>query len=417
MEPDLRALPTVISYVRGLRDADVYALASKLTTMGVPCDFDRFELRPPGGWSMWMAEKMTTTEVVLVVCSEAYYKRYHRNEPRGVGQGATFESRLLNRRVLEAQGSEHGVIPILFDESDVSFVPEFLRDDTRFLLPRDFDDLYRVLTGQGSPYIRPPLGEIHRLPNIEPTPLAPSPRPTVTADVPRLAIVHHGGGLTIAPLADFSREGRMLRIVFAPRNASEASRLSALRSLRESIGVAYNLTALRGGIRAHREYVSDGRDLVEMQIFEEETNGNFEVSFNRTTADELAEYRARRILLDEKLPKRSGNRSLVDDLNEMSFDSFVSGTHSGASLVAKASPIPLMLKLEKGPEALAVARLVCVLLLQLTNVVERISRLELVVVPGGVEVEFSGVRRQQYQNVEAKVITISGICPISTGNE
>ena len=65
-----------------------------------------------------------------------------------------------------------------------------------------------------------------------------------------------------------------------------------------------------------------------------------------------------------------------------------------------------------GPETLAGARLCCVLMLILGGVVERISRLELSIVIEGVQVEFAGIRRQQYDNVAAPVLTVEGICPL-----
>lgn len=74
------ASSTVISYARAQYDAEVLDLATRLRADGVPCALDRFEMRPPGGWSRWMTEKMTGTDIVLVVCSKAWYDRYHLNE-------------------------------------------------------------------------------------------------------------------------------------------------------------------------------------------------------------------------------------------------------------------------------------------------------------------------------------------------
>jgi len=95
---------TVISYVRGPHDDEVVGFARRLISEGVPCDLDLFESSPAGGWSRWMAAKMTTSDVVLVVCSRAYDERFLLLERRGVGKGVTFESGMLSRRVLEAPG-------------------------------------------------------------------------------------------------------------------------------------------------------------------------------------------------------------------------------------------------------------------------------------------------------------------------
>lgn len=54
MPPRLSPHETVISYVRGPHDAEVFALAHRLITEGVPCALDLFEPRPAGvgraGW-------------------------------------------------------------------------------------------------------------------------------------------------------------------------------------------------------------------------------------------------------------------------------------------------------------------------------------------------------------------------------
>ncbi len=406
---------TVISYVRGPHDAEVFALAHRLISEGVPCALDLFEPRPAGGWSRWMAEKMTGTDVVLVVCSEPYYRRYHLEEKPGVGQGATFESGMLSRRVLEAQGLEHGVIPIVFDPQDVKWIPEFLKDETRFVLPPDYDDLYRVLTDQLA-YVKPPLGAVRPMPSVSPSSATASPASSNSSSVPRLAFFDLGddGGI-VAPLVDFSREGKALKVVLAPRSTDEASALGVLQHSRKQIGIAYNLTAMRAAVRGFREYLKDGQDLVAVDVIEDEPSGYpMEMSYNGVSADEIAVLRARRVLLDEKLTSRSGPGGLVDKLNDMTFDSFVSG-RIGSSIAVTGSPIPPLVRSAAvlDDEILVIARLTCVLLLQASQTVERISRLDLEAVKGGVSVEFTGVRKRQYQNVAPTIVNVSGICPTS----
>jgi len=72
---------------------------------------------------------------VLVVCSKEYNDRFLLLERPDVGAGARFESGMLSRRVLDAEGSEHGVIPVVFDRADIRWIPPFLIDETHFILP------------------------------------------------------------------------------------------------------------------------------------------------------------------------------------------------------------------------------------------------------------------------------------------
>ncbi|MDB5071479.1 MAG: hypothetical protein JWM87_2590 [Candidatus Eremiobacteraeota bacterium] len=359
---------------------------------------------------------MSGTDIVLVVCSEPYYRRYHLEEQPGIGQGATFESGMLNRRVLEAQGSQHGVIPIVFHADDVRWIPEFLRDDTRFVLPRDYDDLYRVLTDQPA-YVPPPLGTVREMPSISLESRAAAKRASSSSvTAPRLAFFHLGDdGGAVAPLADFSREGRALKMVLAPRSANEASALRQLQNYRRRLGVAYNLSALWAGVHGFREYLREDHEYIEIDLVEDEASGYpMEMGYNSISADDIAVLRARRILLDEKLEARSAQRDLGGRLNDTTFEAFVSG-RIGASLAVTGSPIPAVIKSASAvdDEVLAVARLMCVLMLYLTHTVERISKLDLETADSGVSVDFAGVRKRQYSNVAPITIIVAGVCPTS----
>jgi hypothetical protein len=192
-----------------------------------------------------MTEKMVGTDVVLVVCSEAYYRRYHLEEQPGIGKGATFEGGMLNRRVLDAQGSEHGVIPVVFDRADLRWIPEFLRDETYFVLPEQFDDLYRVLTRQPQ-FVKPPLGEIRRMPpqtgtsgiplaaaRPQPGPDAPHAMRNTTPSQPLLplAVFDLGGGkLVFAHYAELVREKGAMKMNLLVEDDEDAANFPLLRA-------------------------------------------------------------------------------------------------------------------------------------------------------------------------------------------
>ncbi len=111
-----------ISYAHGPRDPDVVQLADRLNREGVDCEVDAYDGAPPEGWPRWM-ESMMTRRTVLVIASEAYYRRFHREEPSGVGLGATFEAGSLAQRVVETQGKNEGIIPVLFSSADTRYIP------------------------------------------------------------------------------------------------------------------------------------------------------------------------------------------------------------------------------------------------------------------------------------------------------
>jgi hypothetical protein len=395
-----------ISYAHGFPDADVIAFSNRLRSDGVDCEIDAYDDAPMHGWGRWMIEMMTK-RTVLVVASEKYYRRYRLEDDPGVGLGATFESGLLVQRALEAQGSNTNVIPVLLKSSDEQYIPEFLRDVTRYDLskPDGYERLLRRLTDQPA-HPRPPVGPVRELP-----PRAPPP-----AQSPRLALIQpRGGGSFVFLLGDVERTAS-LKMVFMPRDHAELARLQGLRQEHEPIAIAYASTALFGRVKEYREFMSDDGDRVEI-VFEERPISDgyaVEFSFNGISSDEIAEMRARRILLDERTQRRSG-RQMVEILNDSTLEAFVNASSpSSGRLVVAHSPIPALAS-EIGTQSegfTAIARLACVMLLVLSGTVERIVKLDLTHIDGGVAIEFEGIRRKAYSNAPASHVLVSGACPI-----
>jgi hypothetical protein len=431
------ASSTVISYARAQYDAEILDLATRLRADGVPCALDRFEMRPPGGWSRWMTEKMTGTDIVLVVCSKAWYERYHLNENPGVGAGATFEGGMLSRRVLEAQGTEHGVIPILFDASDVQYIPEFLRDETRFLLPEQFDDLYRVLTHQPA-IVPPPVGKIRLMPPINQA-AGRTPAPSRSATDGSASTVSRAADIAspsaALPLALFAlgtdhifgryrvsnTAGNTLSITLVVEDDSDEASFPRLRPSAD-LYVVLRSELYLARTSAYRDSYENGQHLVEITLnvrpFDPRGGIGAEMSINGITVDQIATHRARRILLDERAPDHSALGAFsTQRLNEDMLESYVSNRSSGlidrGPVEIHASPIPQMVGLAVDSTlALACARLECIYLLLATRTVERVERLDLTRSSGGVDVAFGGIRARQYSNADPYTITVTGTCPL-----
>jgi hypothetical protein len=430
MESEPVALPTVISYVRGPHDDQVAELAKRLIEDGVPCDLDLFDPRPRGGWSRWMTEKMTGTDVVLVVCSEAYYRRYHVEEKPGVGTGATFEGGMLSRRVLDAQGSEHGVIPIVFDHADLRWIPEFLKDETRFVLPEQFDELYRVLTNQPA-FVKPALGKIRLMPPLvagkprpEPAAAAPLPetprgKPVAPATLPTptlpIAVFHfEDGSLIFGRYAELVRENGTTSMHLVVEDDRDAANYPRIREHRGTLAMGWDLNAAYVRVQSYREVHRDGKRMVDLVLAEERRGSSFgsEVNVNGITPDQIALRRARRILLDERPVVSELGTFSSARMNEETLEYYVSG-QAGGEIGVTRSPIPgIVASGNEDPVTLEVIRLVCAFLLIITNTVERITKLDVRRVEEGIAVDFAGVRDRQYVNVDPVTLTVVGVCPV-----
>jgi hypothetical protein len=88
----------------------------------------------------------------------------------------------------------------------------------------------------------------------------------------------------------------------------------------------------------------------------------------------------------------------------------------GSRIQVKDSPLPTLFSALKGDAAqfLATAKLNAVLLLLLTNTVERINRLELRLKGGAkLSVKFEGQRTPRYSNRPPHVIKVEGTCDLN----
>ncbi len=154
-------------------------------------------------------------------------------------------------------------------------------------------------------------------------------------------------------------------------------------------------------------------------LTEEDNKQNFgpfdNVSFNNISSDQIAEIRARRILLNEKIfQNQSGFAGLTDNSLLESFISHGGSTY-GPGLQIQESPIlDIYRSFGQTVERFKkFARLTSVLYLKLSNTVEDILKLDLELLElNQLQISFKGSRRQIYTNVESSILEVNGICPL-----
>ena len=167
---------------------------------------------------------------------------------------------------------------------------------------------------------------------------------------------------------------------------------------------------------------ASGSQIVWKAVFNEEKhrqNGNplGEMTFGSLSPDKMAEMRARRILLDEKLgelPPDFQNRTGPAGLfNEATLEMFVRGRNG---FQISAFPIPSLYRSvgQTGKRFEKFAHLTSVLQLKLSNTVDEILKLDLKLLNSKeVQVGFRGRRPRRYTNVEPSIIEFDGVCPLS----
>jgi formylglycine-generating enzyme required for sulfatase activity len=145
----------------------VLTLSDRLRADGIDCHLDQYEESPPEGWPRWMLNQIQDADVVLVVCTEHYERRFRGREARGRGLGAQWEGAIITQELYEAEAHNTMFIPVLFCPDHSAYIPIVLRGATYYNLHTEdgYAALYRRLTNQ--PLIqKPALGSIRPMPPL-----------------------------------------------------------------------------------------------------------------------------------------------------------------------------------------------------------------------------------------------------------
>ena len=141
----------------------VRGIADRLRREGVDCLIDRYVNGfPPEGWPRWMESQIEAADFVLLVCTETYLRRYRGQETEG-GRGVNFEGVVISQTLYDHYYQNSKFIPVIPDDGDFGHVPLPLKPCSTYRLNSQYDDVYRILTGQAE-YVKPELGDVRLLP-------------------------------------------------------------------------------------------------------------------------------------------------------------------------------------------------------------------------------------------------------------
>ncbi len=394
----------------------VLDLSNRLHSHGVDCKLDQYEVSPSEGWPAWMNAQIQAAQFVLVVCTEVYARRVAGDEELGRGLGARWEGVIITQALYESGGRNDKFLPLIFDTGDVRFVPTFLQPFTRYDVsqPSGYETLYRHLTSQPR-VVKPPLGEIQVLPPSETIAAVPLPSRATSSspsgDVSRTLLMSFAGhGTYLIPLERAHTDNATV-LTLSPATPEQAAFLTKLRNDRDhEVGVAFGLSAFLGRVREAKQEYAAGTERWSLTIAPSQNDygaGLMEMSTSGHSADEIATLRARRILLDES--RVSDHADTVGHMNDAMLEVLIRGMNT--PLQAMASPLPdLFGETGKDREAfLRAARLLLVLYLRLTGVVEHVFTLDLMFEGDDLlRVEFVGQRGRKYSNADPALVSVSG---------
>jgi hypothetical protein len=405
------------------------ALSNRLRTEGVECHIDQYETSPREGWPIWMINQIGEAEYVLVICTEKYFERFMGRDSSS-GKGSTWEGAIITQEMYDSFCKNLKFVPVVFCRDDEQFIPMPLRSATRYCLESEegYLELYRRLTNQGS-VIKPALGEVRTLPpsgsardsskelaEEAAEAVAELPSSSSTVDDPMNVLLSSEDGSAIIARADRITSEDKLTVTLSGVSARDESVLEEIKRKRPEIGVAFSLSGLQGRVLSASSTLESGKLLwtVEISPSNKHHSGLGEMACGKFSADDIAELRARRILLDEKPPDYiQSDDSTTLMLNNAMLEAFIQGI--GSSVKIEKSIIPLLYGAagENAEDFLVAAKLFSVLLLNTSGVVEHIYKLDMKLEnKTKLSIDFEGRRPRVYSNVEPPVIQVQGVCDL-----
>ena len=439
MTPASRTVFVSYSHDSTAHEQRVHQLVDRLREEGVDCNLDLYEDAPPEGWPAWMDRHIRESDYVLVVCTEVYERRITGKEKRGIGLGAKWEGSLITQALYNSGGRNEKFIPIVFDSRDVEHIPEFLGRATRYDLSTDegYERLYRRLTAQPA-YPKRPLGKVRQLPpmnvtppkrakkrtdqgrasSVEVPPTKPSPKGKPERRRGELVLIARDLKNPEFFTAIVIEVSQAITMVLVTDSGEERAFLEELsRRSHDTVHVAYGLNAVRARVTSVKHVREGGEERYHVTLDPDERDyggGIMEMSTNGYSADNIAELRARRILLNEPLPGRDAG-SQRGRLDGSMLEALVSGLST--PLPVDHSPLPQLyrqLSAVDGNTFLKAARLVAALWLRRSGTVQHVLEIDLrVSKKGELKVHFRGRRRKVYSNQDPVEIRVDGACRLA----
>jgi hypothetical protein len=134
-----------------VHSARVLDLAQRLRRDGIDCIIDKFVPFPSKGWVRWMDEQVRESDFVLCVCTAGYRMRFEGRDENSDGKGSNWEGQILSQYLYDDKGMNARFVPVVFDDQDPQdVVPSVLKPYSQFVLDRQYEQLYALVTGQSA---------------------------------------------------------------------------------------------------------------------------------------------------------------------------------------------------------------------------------------------------------------------------
>ena len=382
-------------------------LAKLLKAGGYSVFYDEFELAQLWGKDLYVhlsSVYKDQARYCVMFLSEHYTQKLWANHE------------LKNAQARAFQESQEYILPIRLDDTEIpGILPTvgYLDLDSMTI-----EKIYHVLVEKLSGTTSQPVS----------TDISTSA--AVESDSGEFVLLHtEDGKLYFIPVQSACWDSTEISLELLPESSEEAAFLHSLRNNRGSIVLLRNILGLALG--DHAAWVSpqdiaqniSGSQTIWKAVMKENSSGQYDnpfddMTFNNISPDQIAEMRARRILLDETLEAVSPSLSQPNLMNQTTLDIFITGggpSYHETGLQILRSPIPNLYRSvgQTVGRFKKFARLISVFYLKLSNTVEDVLQLDLELLNSKqLQVRFKGRRPRRHTNVEPSIIQIDGICQL-----
>ena len=402
------------------------ALAELLKNDGYEVFYDKYEWARLWGANLYdefSAVYKDKARYCVMFVSEHYAQKLWTNHERQTVQARAF------------QESEAYILPILLDDTEIpGILPTVGYLDLRSM---SIEDVYSVLSEK--------LQDGSSQPTIN-----PSTSTSVENNVGEFVLLRSANGsVRFLSFLEARRDSAGISLKVLSESSEDAGFLRSLRdSYNNILAFAHKEDAAWISLEEIVETTAGSQTVCEVRFNIDSSSPNHDFFANTTvngvSPNQLAEMRARRILLDEKLgtaisalsqgnfpdverttfhtENTSGIRPFLGQVDTWELDLLETHIHGMSSsgyepgLPVEASPIPeLYRQFGQTPERFKkFARLISVLYLKLSNTIEDILELDLeLLAPAQLRVKFRGRRPQSAVNVASSILEFEGICLLS----
>ncbi|WP_263353338.1 toll/interleukin-1 receptor domain-containing protein [Acidicapsa acidisoli] len=376
----------------GEQRAEVEQIADCLIAAGAKVFYDKYSKAELWGKDLYQhlsAVYQKKARYCMVFISKEYAEK----------AWTSHELKAAQARAFAEKGAEY-ILPVRFDDTEVAGV----LPTTGFL---DF-------RSEGAAGIcaaaLEKLGKA-TVPHRIPSPTAAAQGPFSCDSSPRALILSKELNVTIFPLVAESTWSDQIELSIEPEDKETDAVLTKMRGQKRGMLVAYGLDVAEVELESAVRSTVRGEALWKLQFRAKRSDfrNDMEMGTSGTTAEQFAEMRVRRLLLNEFLPQRNdqgGNH--IGFLNNLMQENLIQGTNPIMAVEKSLFP-DLFRQLGSSPQPfLESAWISAVVGLKLSSAIEHIDYLKLALSGELLHVKFRGYRHRRYSNVEPYKIEVSG---------